>query len=117
MRLLSCLKLYHVAAAQGNIDARVNIGCMYTFGEGVVKDFFLAAKQYMVAVRKGNAHEQTNLGVCFANEEGMEKEEERTLGFLNKQQIKDTQELYTTWALSMNAEMISLQRWSFTSGL
>ena len=55
------VKWYRLAAAQGDADARNNLGFMYGNGEGVPKDYVQAYKWYNLAAAQGVAMARTNM--------------------------------------------------------
>ena len=52
------LKLFRLAAEQGNTQAQTNLGVMYTTGNGVPKDEAEALKLFRLAAEQGNTQAQ-----------------------------------------------------------
>ncbi|MBB1634119.1 tetratricopeptide repeat protein [Cupriavidus sp. UME77] len=59
------------AGAQGDADARNQIGMMYLHGEGVPKDPAEAVRWFRLAAEQGDADAQVYLGSALFNGEGM----------------------------------------------
>lgn len=63
------------AAEEGNADAQVELGVMYSQGLGVpVADKAEAVKWYEKSAQQGNATGQYNLGVMYMRGEGVEQD-------------------------------------------
>ena len=61
-------------ANRGNVDAQVELGRLYYYGErGVKKDYAEAVKWFQKAVDKGNVFGKYCLGICYDEGNGMEK--------------------------------------------
>ena len=56
------------AAEQGDAEAQVNLGTMYSLGQGVRQDYAKAKEWYEKAALQGNEEAQFSLGVLY--EEG-----------------------------------------------
>jgi TPR repeat protein len=54
---------YQKAADQGDAKAQSNLGVMYNFGEGVLKDYKQAVYWYQKAADQGYAGAQYDLGL------------------------------------------------------
>lgn len=65
------LKLYRLAADQGDAKAQVNIGEIYNLGLGVPKDAAEAVKWFRLAGEQGNARAQNYLGIMYRDGEGV----------------------------------------------
>jgi TPR repeat protein len=65
------VRLFRVAAAQGDADAQFLLGAMYENGQGVEQDYAEALKWYRRAAAQGNAAAQLNLGVMYDNGQGV----------------------------------------------
>ena len=59
-------------AEGGNRYSQYNLGCIYTFGQGVEKDETEAAKWYELSAegRRGFSHAQNNLGLMYEQGQG-----------------------------------------------
>ena len=71
------LKYYTLAADQGQAGAAFNLGVIYDYGQGVLKDRTKAIKYYTVAAlaaHQGNSYAQTNLGHIYLRGEGAAKD-------------------------------------------
>lgn len=60
-----------VHADQGNPDAQYNLGLMYNYGQGVIRDYKIAIKWYTLAADQGHAEAQFNLGLMHQSGQGM----------------------------------------------
>ncbi len=61
--LTEAVRLYRLAAVQGNANAQNNLGVMYETGTGVAKDLAEAVRLYRLAADQGNAAAHFNLKV------------------------------------------------------
>lgn len=66
----TALKLLRPLAEQGVAMAQHRLGFMYSFGQGVPKDYAEALKWYRKAADQGLAKSQYNLGYLYAKGEG-----------------------------------------------
>jgi TPR repeat protein len=64
------VRLYKLAADQGDASAQVNLGYMYERGRGIEKNEAEAARLYQLAADQGNALAQNNLGAFYTNGRG-----------------------------------------------
>jgi TPR repeat protein len=64
-------RLYRLAAEQGDADAQLKLGFMFTNGQGVAQDPAEAARWYRLAAEQGDADAQFNLGLGFKLGEGV----------------------------------------------
>ena len=55
------LRLYRLAAAQGNAAAQINLGLMFENGQGVAQDRGEAIRLYRLAAAQGNANATASL--------------------------------------------------------
>jgi uncharacterized protein len=55
------VRLYSLAAAQGDADAQNNLGLMFEYGHGVAQDRAEAIRWYRLAAAQGNAAAKANL--------------------------------------------------------
>lgn len=58
-------------AEQGDAHAQTVLGSIYSYGEGVPKNYSNAIKWYRKAAEQGYSHAQFNLGVMYANGDGV----------------------------------------------
>ncbi len=65
---------YGKAAAQGNVDAQVNLGLMYARGRGVQQDYARAREWFEKAAAQGDAVAQINMGVLYDNGHGVRQD-------------------------------------------
>jgi TPR repeat protein len=65
------VRLYRLAAAQGDAVAQFNLGTMFSKGQGVAQDYAEAVRLYSLAAAQGDAGAQFNLGVMFSNGRGV----------------------------------------------
>ena len=68
------MKYFRTAVERGNTTAMVDIGFMYSNGQGVTKDYAEAAKWYRKAAEQGLAWGQNNLGNNYRLGQGVEKD-------------------------------------------
>ena len=68
------VKWYTLAAEQGHVSARSNLGVMYFSGHGVPKDYAEAVKWFRLAAEQGHGPAQFNLGTLYAKGEGISKD-------------------------------------------
>jgi TPR repeat protein len=61
------VRLYSLAAAQGNALAQYNLGLMFENGQGVAQDYAEAVRLYSLAAEQGLAGAQDNLGWMVQN--------------------------------------------------
>jgi len=71
-------------AAKGDAAAQFNLGIMYDFGRGVVKDEAEAVKWYRKAADQGHAKAQYNLGIMYAEGQGVPKDEAEAVKWYRK---------------------------------
>ena len=72
--LKEAVKWYRKAAEQGDVDAQLALGDMYSDGRGVEKDFKGAAKWYRKAAEQGDVGSQSELGGMYSKGEGVEQD-------------------------------------------
>ena len=65
------IRWYKMAATQGISDAQLNLGNMYSYGQGVIQDYAEAVHLYKMAAAQGNASAQFNLGVHYEKGQGV----------------------------------------------
>ena len=68
------VRLYGLAAAQGNADGQCNLGTCYEFGKGVRQDKVEGARLYGLAAAQGEAVAQWNLGLCYEFGKGVRQD-------------------------------------------
>lgn len=66
--LTTAVRYFQRSAALGSAEAKVNLGNLYSEGEGVVKNTLLAKQLYKSAFRQGSAYGATALGSQYRNE-------------------------------------------------
>ena len=66
-------------AAQGDVQAQLQLGLLYAKGEGVRQDYAAALKWYRLAAAQGNAQAEFSLGVLYAKGEGVAQDEAAAL--------------------------------------
>jgi TPR repeat protein/DnaJ-domain-containing protein 1 len=67
---------YQKAATQNNVDAQSNLGYMYQYGQGVIKDEATAVKWYQKAAQQGNVYSQNKLSSIYEKNIKAQKEAE-----------------------------------------
>ena len=60
-----------VKAEKGNAVAQLNLGFMYSSGQGVAQDYKEAVKWYRLAAEQGYVAAQTSLGMMYGNGQGV----------------------------------------------
>lgn len=66
--LNTAVRCFRRSAALGSVEAKVNLGNLYSTGEGVAKNTLLAKQLYRSAFRQGSAYGATALGSQYRNE-------------------------------------------------
>jgi uncharacterized protein len=61
----TALREWQPLAEQGEADAQVGLGWLYTNGQGVPQDYAQALYWYEKAAKQGNQHAQVNLGTFY----------------------------------------------------
>ena len=69
------VRLYSLAAAQGDADAQAKLGLMFENGRGVAQDYAEAVRLYSLAAAQGHADAQFYLGVMFENGRGVAQDD------------------------------------------
>lgn len=67
----AALRLWRLAAEQGNASAQHNLGAMYDKGRGVPQDYAEAAKWFRLPAKQGNAQAQNNLCAMYDKGHGV----------------------------------------------
>ena len=52
---------------------KINLGCCYYNGYGVVKDYYKAMQWFTKAAEQGHIQAQYNLGICYTYGHGVEQ--------------------------------------------
>lgn len=65
------VRLYRLAADQGDAKAQNGLGFCYAEGQGVAQDDKEAVRLFRLAAEKGHAPAQYNLGVCYRHGQGV----------------------------------------------
>jgi len=60
--------IFEESAALGSVEAKINLGNLYSEGKGVDRDVPLAKKLYRAAYNAGNAYGATALGAQYRSE-------------------------------------------------
>ncbi len=68
------MRLYRLAAAQGDASAQDNLGYMFDYGLGVARDRAEALRLYRFSAAQGLADAQYNLGFVFENGQGVARD-------------------------------------------
>ena len=76
------IRLYKVAAEQGDADAQNNLGEIYEMGRGVARDLDEAMRWYELAAQKGLGSAQFNAGRLWAIGAGQSKDPAKARAFL-----------------------------------
>jgi TPR repeat protein len=76
----TALREWQPLAKQGEADAQVSLGWLYSNGHGVPQDYAQAWNWYRTAARQGNQHAQVNLGTCYALGQGVPQDYLKALG-------------------------------------
>ena len=76
---VEALRLFGIAAGQGNALAQANLGVMYHNGEGVAQDYAEALRWFRLAAAQGDARAQSNLGIMYERGEGVAKDNAEAL--------------------------------------
>ena len=66
--LQAAVRYYWRSAALGSPEAKVNLGNLYSAGEGVARNALLAKQLYKSAFRRGSAYGATALGSQYRSE-------------------------------------------------
>jgi TPR repeat protein len=65
------VRLFRLAAEQGDAGAQNNLGGMFEKGQGVAQDYAEALRLLRLSAAQGDAAAQVNLGVMFSNGQGV----------------------------------------------
>lgn len=71
-------------AEQGNAKAQLNLGIMYTLGEGVAKDDVEAVKWFRMAAEQGNAEAQYGIGIRYELGKGVAQDDVEAVKWFRK---------------------------------
>jgi len=78
------MKLFRMAADQGNAEGQYQVGYFYELGEGVTKDQTEALTWFHKAADQGNPKAQYELGVCYARGWAVKEDDSEALKWLLK---------------------------------
>ncbi len=67
----NALRIFRLAAEQGDSTAQYNLGVMHYYGQGVPQDFREAVKWYRKSAEQGLSEAQHNLGVSYDDGQGV----------------------------------------------
>ncbi len=67
----TAVKLYRLAAEQGDASAQLNLGNMYTDGQFLIQDYAEAVKWYKLAATQDHALAQATLGAMYSSGRGV----------------------------------------------
>jgi TPR repeat protein len=73
------LRLYRLAAQQGNVNAAYNLGLYYELGRGVRKNRQTSFKWYLLAAEGGEPDSQCVVGFCYFNGDGVTEDIEQAV--------------------------------------
>ena len=73
------VKWYRKAAIQGDAKAQVNLGAMYGYGQGVIKDDKQAVKWYLKAANQNESAAQYNLAQAYFSGIGVVKDDKQAV--------------------------------------
>ncbi len=80
---------FEKAAEQGNVNAQLKLGMMYTQGKGVLKDSKEAAHWFKKAALQGYSNAQFNLGVMYYQGEGVLQEYKKAAHWFKKAALQE----------------------------
>lgn len=80
----AALALLTTLARKGHSSAQFNLGSMYDFGDGVLKDPVQAIEWYRKAAEQGDADAQFSLGRMFRYGRGIPKDSVQAVGWYRK---------------------------------
>jgi len=70
----TAMRLFRLAADQGDVSSQYDLGLMYAKGLGVSKDYVLAVRWFRLASDQGYAPAEYSLGVAYETGEGTDKD-------------------------------------------
>ncbi len=70
-QIKEAIRLYKLAAAQGNRNAKYNLGMYYAEGRGIRRNLRQAFGWYFRAAQQGDAYAQNYVGYCYHKGEGI----------------------------------------------
>ena len=70
----TALKLFRLAADQGDANGPFMLGVMYATGQGIPQNYAEAVKWYRLATDQGSADAQYNLGGMYATGQGVQQD-------------------------------------------
>jgi hypothetical protein len=71
---VEAVRLFRLAAEQGNVAGQTALGVAYQYGNGVEKDAREAAMWYLKAAEQGDAVAQVDAGISYERGEGVRKD-------------------------------------------
>jgi hypothetical protein len=78
------VKLFKLAAKQGNSEAQFGLGVMYHKGGGVPQDYTESVKWYRLAAEQGYSRGQNNLGVMYDEGKGVPQDYKESVKWYTK---------------------------------
>lgn len=72
---VEAVRLFRLAANQGDAGAQVMLGIMYRDGQGVTQGFVEAVRWFGLAAEQGNATGQNRLGMMYSNSWGVAQDD------------------------------------------
>ena len=70
----TALRLFRLAADQGDANGQFMLGVMYATGQGIPQNYAEAVKWYRLATDQGSADAQYNLGGMYATGQGVQQD-------------------------------------------
>src|SRR5438067_1610415 len=70
----TALRLFRLAADQGDANGQFMLGVMYATGQGIPQNYAEAVKWYRLATDQGNVDAQYNLGSMYATGQGVQQD-------------------------------------------
>ena len=89
------VRLYQLAADQGNVDAQSNLGYLYYDGRGVEQSYAEAARFFKLAADQGDGYAQYYLALLYENGQGCSSPTPRRLASTSWLRIRAMQMLST----------------------
>ncbi len=78
---VTAVRLYRLAADQGDASAQSNLGTMYVNGQGVTQDYKEAVRLYRLAADQGDDGAQYNLGLMYFKGQGVAQDDKEAARF------------------------------------
>jgi len=89
------VRLYRLAAEQGNADGQYSLGRAYSLGQGVPQEDAEAVRWYRLAAEQGHATAQYNMGGLYANGQGVPQDYVQAHMWFNLAAAQGTEETRT----------------------